>query len=357
LAIPSVVAASTRTDKPLAERDTRRGATVAFLDVDVGPRRVTRARVPMGEFSDGTQVTLPVVAVNGAHDGPTLYVQAGLHGDEQTGIAVCRTFLESLHDLDLDRLAGRLVVVPIANPPSHLTRSRGYLHEERRMIDLNRIFPGDRDGLLSERIANTLFEEFVRPADFCVDLHSALEGCTIAPFVYVDPDDDDTGTRSIRERLALAFGTPFVYYRKRGTRFGTSDISHGLMAQADAIGKPAIIAEMGQSQVVTRDYVPVGVTGLHNVMRALGMLEGEPVPTPEQRHFSQIHLVHATRGGGLETTVSVGELVSEGDLLGRVVDVFGQTVEEFKAPTTGFVLRLMLWGAVATGAEFAWIGA
>ena len=330
---------------------------MAFLGIEFEPKGITRARIPIGEFGDGTQVTLPIVAISGARDGPTLYVQAGLHGDEQTGIAVCRTFLGSLRDLDLGRLAGRLIVVPIANPPSHLTRSRGYLHEERRMVDLNRIFPGDPGGLLSERIASTLFEQFVRPSDFCVDVHSALDGCIIAPFVYVDPDDDDTGTLAVRERVALAFGAPFIYYRKRGTPFGTSDISRGLMAQADLIGKPAIIAEMGQSQVVTCDYVPIGVAGLHNVMRGLGMIDGEAVEqSPPPRRFSHIELVHASRGGGLETTVSVGDTVTAGDHLGSIVDVFGQPIEEFRAPSSGFILRLMLWGTVATGAEIAWIG-
>jgi predicted deacylase len=330
---------------------------VAFLGIEFERKRVTRTRIPIGEFSEGTQVTLPIVAMSGSHDGPTLYIQAGLHGDEQTGIAVCRTFLGSLRNFDLERLAGRLVIVPIANPPSHLTRSRGYLHEERRMVDLNRIFPGDPGGLLSERIADTLFEQFIRPADFCVDLHSALDGCIIAPFVYVDPDDDDTGTLAVREQVALAFGTPFVFYRRRGARFGTSDVTRGLMAQADLIGKPAIIAEMGQSQVVTQDYVPIGVGGLHNVMRALGMIDGEAVEkSPPPRRFSRIELVHATRGGGFETTVSVGDTVTTGDYLGSIVDVFGQPIEEFHAPSSGFILRLMLWGTVATGAEVAWIG-
>ena len=47
-----------------------------------------------------------------------------------------------------------LVIVPVANVPSYLTRTRGYLHEERWPIDMNRVFPGSRSGLLSQRIAS-----------------------------------------------------------------------------------------------------------------------------------------------------------------------------------------------------------
>ena len=331
---------------------------MAFLGVDVGVGEIHRVRVPLGEYSDGTQILLPVVTVGGREEGPTLFVQAGLHGDEQTGIAICRSFLASLGGMDLSRLRGRVVVVPIANPPSHLSWSRGYLHEERRMVDLNRIFPGRAAGLISERIASTLFEEFVRPSDFVIDLHSALDGCTIAPFVYVDPDDNESGTLAIRERMARAFGTPFVYYKQRGTNLGTSNMSGGLHAQTDLIGKPELSAEMGQSQVVTREYVRTGVDGMHNVLRALEMVAGEPAPAPAaQRRFSQIHLLHANRGGGFESTVSVGDEVAEGALLGAVSDVYGQVIEEFRSPTTGFVLRLMLWGTVATGAEVFWVAA
>ena len=329
---------------------------MAFLGVKVGIGQINRMRVPLGEYSDGTEILLPVVTIGGGQEGPTLFVQAGLHGDEQTGIAICRSFLASLDGMDLAQLRGRIVVVPIANPPSHLSRSRGYLHEERRMVDLNRIFPGQAAGLISERIASALFEEFVRPSDFVIDLHSALDGCTIAPFVYVDPDDDESGTLAIRERIAWAFGTPFVYYKRRGTNLGTSNMSGGLHAQTDRIGKPELSAEMGQSQVVTREYVRMGVDGVHNVMHALEMSAGEPKPAPaQQRRFSQIHLLHANRGGGFVSTVTVGDMVEEGALLGAVSDVYGQVIEEFRSPVTGFVLRLMLWGTVATGAEVFWV--
>jgi uncharacterized protein len=328
---------------------------VAFLDVDVKGGTVTRTRVGVGEYNDSTEVTLPVVMIGGGHDGPTLYVQAGLHGDEQTGIAICRTFLAQLSSRDLSQISGRVVVVPIANPPSHLSHSRGFLNEERRMVDLNRIFPGDRHGLLSERLAAVLFEEFVAPSDFTVDLHAALDGCTIAPFVYIDPDDDDAGTLALRERVGLAFGTQYVYYRQRGKRFGTSDISRGLMAQADRAGKAAITAEMGQSQIVTQEYVPIGVTGLFNVMGALGMLEPPPAPSGSQRRFSEITLVHASRGGGLHPEVTVGAEVVAGQVLGRMLNAFGEVVEELQAPESGFILRQMQWGTAASGAEAFWI--
>lgn len=323
-----------------------------YLDVPIRRGEVTKTRVTVGEFSDGSPVALPVVTIGGATDGPTLYLQAGIHGDELTGIEICRRALAEIRPAEL---SGNVVSIPVANLPSHLTRTRGFLHEERWLIDINRIFPGNPHGLLTERIANVLFEQFVRPADLTLDLHSALDGCDIAPFVYVDPDDDANGTLGARERCALAFGTPYVYYKKRGTVFGTSDLTRSLGAQADAIRKAVIIAEMGESRRVSTAVVPLGVRGVRNVLSAMGMLAAPVAPSGPQRRFWEIHLVHAERGGGLRLAVDLGAEVKLGDTLGEIVDVFGAVTETLRAPVDGFVLRAMRLGSVATGGEIVWI--
>ncbi len=323
-----------------------------FLGVDAEPGGQTRTRVPIGETLDGSAVTLPVVVVRGRRPGPTFYLQAGLHGDELTGIDICRRALAAL---DPARLSGTVVSVPLANPPAHRTRSRGARHEERGPIDANRVFPGSAGGLFTERLVKILFTEFVAEADFTLDLHSALDGCTIAPFVYIDPDDDETGTLVQREGAGRAFGTPYVYYKGRGQKLGTSDMSRSLRAQADAAGRASISVEMGESGRVTAAFVPIGVRGVSNVLRHLGIEDGDPEPPPDQRDFRTITLAHADRGGGLRWHVGLRDDVRSGQPIAEIVDVFGDRVETIEAPTDGFVLRQMLFGAVATGAEIAWI--
>src|SRR5262249_46772317 len=145
---------------------------------------------------------------------------------------------------------GTFVAVPLVNLPAYLTRTRGYLNEERWLIDINRIFPGNAHGLLSERIGSVVFNEFLRNADVTLDLHSALDGCDIAPFVYIDPDDNNGSTLAVREKCGRAFGTPYVYYKKRGSALGTSDTSRTMSTQAENIGKATFTAEMGESRRV-----------------------------------------------------------------------------------------------------------
>ena len=311
-----------------------------------------QARVPIGVYADGSPVELPVAVIRGRRPGPTLYLQAGLHGDELTGIDICRRVLA---ELDPEQLSGTVVSVPLANPPAHRSRTRGAVTEERGPIDANRVFPGSDGGLLTERIVHTLFHEFISHADLALDLHSALDGCNIAPFVYIDPDDDESGTLERREGAARAFGTPYLYYKGRGQKLGTSDMSRSLRSQADAAGIPSFSAEMGESRRVSAAYVPIGVRGVHNVLRHLGMEVGEVDVPEEQRIFRTISLVHADAGGALRWCVDLGDQVSAGQTIAELVDLFGAEVETLTAPTDGFVLRKMLYGSISTGAEVAWI--
>jgi uncharacterized protein len=326
---------------------------VSFLDVKFSRDEVIETRVPVAEFADGSPVSLPVVLIEGAHDGPTLFLQAGIHGDELTGIAVCQ---QVLADIDPAQLSGRVAAVPVVNLPAFLTRTRGWVNEERWLIDLNRSWPGTASGLMTHRIANVLFEQFIKEADFTIDLHSALDGCNIAPFVYVQPNSDANGTLAVRERHANAFGAPYVYYGGAAAQLGTSNMSQSLSFQADAAGIATMTAEMGESRRVTWEFVPIGVRGVKNVMKTMGMIEGEPEFGEAPRAFTGFDIVHVSRGGLLRIDVDLRDEVTAGQRLGAVVDVFGHTVEVLESPSDGFVLRTMRLGSVATGGEIFWIG-
>jgi uncharacterized protein len=324
-----------------------------FLGVPVRRGEIVRERVKVAEFADNSPVTIPVVTIGGAQDGPTLYLQAGIHGDELTGIEVCR---RAIAEIDPTRLSGTVVAVPVANVPSHLTRTRGFLNEERWLIDMNRYWPGTEEGLLTERLAHVLFTEFVKEAEVTIDLHSALDGADIAPFVYVWPSDTTNGTLELREKIAHAYGTPYIYYHAAASKFGTSDVPRSLALQADLVGKVVMLAEMGESRRVSTEFVPTGVAGVRNVLIAMGMLAGQPTTPPAQREFHHFAVVHATRGGGLRLDVALGDEVTTGQRLGEVVDVFGEPIEVLTSPKDGFVLRVMRLGSVATGAEVVWVG-
>jgi predicted deacylase len=323
-----------------------------FFDVVPSSPGLRRRRIPVGALVDGTPITVPVTAIRGRADGPTIYLQAGIHGDEATGIAVAMSLLSSLRP---EAIRGTLVAIPVANPAAFLTRTRGFALEERGPNDLNRNYPGAAGGLLSERIVAEIFESCVVPADITIDLHSALSGCAIAAFSYVDPDDDEHGTLAVREKLAAAFNADFLYRKARAAKLGTSDMSHSLAAQADVQGKVAITLELGQADRVEWSTMERGVAGVRNVLRAAGMLEGAVEAVPEKVMFSTIRPVHAEASGLFRPSVEIGAKVVAGAKIGTLTDVHTLRSKTVRAPSRGRILRLMLRPFVMAGAELAWV--
>ncbi len=323
-----------------------------FLGVRVQKGSVLRQRVPVAELADGTPVTLPLIVIGGERDGPMLYLQAGIHGDEVTGIEIVTRACRGISPRDL---RGTVAAVPIVNVPAYLSRTRGFALEERGPIDMNRIFPGSSTGLLTERLAHTTFHELLLKADFAMDFHTALAGCNISPFIYVRPDDNESGTLAVRETMARAFGTELLYYMPRGSKLGTSNIEQSFGIQADLRGIPAITAEMGESRQITWDFVEIGVRGVGNVLKALKMVDGDLPPQKRQRRFTRVMPVHANRGGMLHMKAQLGQEVRAGDSIATVHDPFGDPIEDIRVQETGILLRLMTMTPIYPGAEIAWL--
>src|SRR5690606_20740631 len=108
----------------------------------------------------------PVIVVDGAKPGPTLWVQACVHGTEVGGIGGLHRFLDAL---DPAALSGTVVALMTANPAAYLAQTRNTPIDGE---NLNRVFPGNAGGGHSGQIADRLLREAVRVADVIVDLHS-----------------------------------------------------------------------------------------------------------------------------------------------------------------------------------------
>lgn len=103
--------------------------------------------------------TLPVHVFDAPQPGPTAIVEAGIHGDEVAGVHALQELLEA----GLRPQRGRLIVVPVMNPPAYRARTRA----APGGLDLNRCFPGDASApepeyRLARRFMDLVLDE--RPA-------------------------------------------------------------------------------------------------------------------------------------------------------------------------------------------------
>jgi uncharacterized protein len=301
--------------------------TVAGVAVEPGERRDLFPTA--SESYTGERTTLPMAVLNGAGDGPRVFVTAAVHGDELNGIAVCRNLLDRLDPVDLD---GTVIVVPIVNVLGVQFGSR-YLPDRR---DLNRSFPGSHEGSMAGRIARLLLDEVIVGSDLGIDLHTAANHRTNVPQVRVH-----TGDATARA-LAITFGAPFVLDAK--LRPGS------LREVAFERDVPVLTYEGGGPLRFDDDAVEVATSGVLRVLARLGMIDEAPPPAhaaPMVLHVSR--WLRAARGGLLELHVAPGDRLAAGQPLWTTVGPLGQERNTQQAEEDGYVIGATTLPLVSPG--------
>ena len=260
----------------------------------------------LGRLPSGVDVTVTVHRYAGG-TGPTVYVQAAQHGIELNGPAALRRLHGRLVDAEI---AGTVVVVPVVN--SLAFDQRTYMTPPEYDVmnpNLNRVWPGDDDGSLQERLAAALWQLVVE-ADAVVDLHTGT--ADMLEHVRFRAE------RPAASRLGEAFGTEYLLTdnpEEDGTPSGT------FRAAAASEGIPAITAELANSRQIAPEAVTVGVEGILNVLREVDVLDTQPTPPPDQiRLYDDPEATVATASGlfELRPDISVGDYVEAGEELGAV---------------------------------------
>jgi uncharacterized protein len=269
----------------------------------------------------------PYTVVRGAQDGPHVALISGVHPAEYPAI---ESNIRSIRNLDPSRLRGTIVSLPLVDVPAFLPRSPFVCPIDGK--NPNRFFPGDPNGTFSEIMDDAIFRTVIAPADTLIDLHGGDMVEALIPFsIYSVSGNEEIDARSIA--LGKAFGLPYLVASKPqpGGIGGTT--AHA----AAAAGIPSIIAEAGSSGLLTEPETQMMVDGIENALRSLGMIDGEV------RSYDPVEIEHFTwlrspAEGMWYPSVDVGEQVREGQNIGRIGNLYGDTLAEISAPHDGVVL-------------------
>jgi predicted deacylase len=309
-------------------------AASGFLEVPAGVDSATR---------------IPVSVLRGARPGPTLALVAGTHGSEVAPIIALQRLRQQLRPADL---RGTLVLVHVANLPSYLHRTiyRGPWDAK----NLNRVFPGRRDGTVSERIADVLTREVIDKADFLVDMHAGDGNESLRPYTYWSRLGLDARVDSLAHEMALAWGHDHIIVDDERP----TDPAASLYVQntAQVRGKPAITAETGWLGEPDEGMIARNVEGATRLMRALGMLDGPVRKVEHPIYVDRAEVVTSPATGTWTAAVQRSEYVAAGTVLGRVHDFFGHEVAVVRAPFAGIVLYVVATPAMSTGEPVAFVG-
>jgi predicted deacylase len=293
-----------------------RGAfTIGGESVAPGERRMVD--LPLTALITQTPMSVPVCVIHSRREGPVLFVSAAVHGDELTGVAICRRLLAS-NALTIGR--GTLLVVPIVNAFGFISHSR-YLPDRR---DLNRSFPGSVRGSLAAQLAHLFMTEIVARSNYGIDLHSAAIHRSNLPQIRVD--SHDPGAFS----LAQAFGAPIIVHS--GLREGS------LREAALRKGVPVIVYEAGEGLRVDELSIRVGMEGVLNVMAHLGMTRRRRAqPRPPVLSISS-RWVRAEESGLFRPFRDIGDHVAAGERIAVIADPYGDHETDIKASSAGIII-------------------
>jgi predicted deacylase len=274
-------------------------------------------------------IPIPIVVFrNGA--GPTALLMSGNHGDEYEGqVALCRL----AQTLDVSRIRGRVIIFPLANYPAGMAGRR------TSPIDggnLNRSFPGDPDGTVTQQIAYFLSTVLLPMADVIVDLHSGGSSLMYVPSALSRRPDDAAGAEKAL-RYLKAFASPVAYLPTASQGTGDERTFNGMVAR---LGKIAIGSELGGAGTVTPVALRLAERGIRNILVEMGILPEEDrrpgeVPTRILEVGGNEWFVYTPEPGVYEPLVELGDEVKAGQKAANIY--FPET--PWRAPETVHFLR------------------
>lgn len=274
--------------------------------------------LPLPSQSRYTPLSMPVHVVHGKRDGPVVFISAAIHGDEINGIEIIRRIR---HTTIIDRMRGTLICVPIVNVYGYSTHTR-YMPDRR---DLNRCFPGSKQGSLASRVARIFAEEVVDKSSYGIDLHTGANHRTNLPHIRANIDNPET------EKLALAFGAPIII---------NANLRDGSLRQyALEKGLSMLLYEAGEGLRFDSLAIRAGVRGILNVLSSLGMIpkrKGQKTQKVLEARSSQ--WVRAPQAGLMRIEVPLGARVEKGQIIGRIADSVGENETEVTSPVTGIII-------------------
>jgi predicted deacylase len=324
------------------------GAEDALVVGSASARRGEKAsgwiEVPAG-VDAGTRI--PVSVVHGARPGPVLALVAGTHGYEYTSVLALPRVLARLEPA---RMSGSVILVHMANPPSFYGRRIYYGPDGK---NLNRVYPGQADGTVSDRIAHALTREVIDRATHLADMHCGDGNESLRPYTYWQVSGDGALDEAGRQ-MALAFGLGHIVIDTERPR----DPLRSVYTSNTAVlrGKPAITTESGGMGLTDEASVGAQERGALGLAAHLGIMEAPSVRVENPVWIDRGEVLRAPVTGVWQPVVDKMHNVAQGALLGRIHDPFGRVLHEVRAPFAGELLYVVATPPVSEGEPLAMVG-
>lgn len=274
---------------------------------------------------------IPITIINGAKSGPVLTLVAGIHGTEYVPII---TLQQLINEINTSELFGTIIMVHIANIPSYKGRAVYLSPIDNK--NLNRVFPGKKNGTISERIAYTITNEIIKKSDFYIDLHGGEFNEHLVNFIYFYygcPEGDLCKKSSM---IAHAMGNKYLIpYKYNSLPDSVKNYWSELAAYRNGVA--SVTVEIGDNGQTDLEEIEFAKRGIINVLRTIGMLEGEVFKNEHPLYLYDENKLISNHNGIFYSLVEKGQYIVNGTLVGYSTDYWGNILEEFHSPISGIV--------------------
>lgn len=267
-------------------------------------------------------IDVPVIIERSKKPGPTVLMTAGIHGDEVNGVEIVRQIIaKGINKPN----RGTIICVPVINVFGFIQMHREFPDGR----DLNRVFPGSKDGSLASRVAHKLIKEIVPFADLIMDFHTGGADRFNAAQVRIVKGE------AVLDELAEVFGAPFVLYSK--------NLNKSFRNTCYKLGIPLLLFEGGKSFNIDTTITNNGVNGAKRVLNHLEMLNKKfKVSKPKKScvFISESKWVRAKYSGMFKPNVLINAKVEKGAVIGNITDPYGSFNHFVKAPNDGYIFNI-----------------
>lgn len=293
-----------------------------ILDKKIHPGKGATVNFNMARLYTTTSVDVPIIIERSKKPGPVILITAGIHGDEINGVEVVRQIISK----EINKPArGTVICIPIINVFGFLNMSREFPDGR----DLNRVFPGSKNGSLASRFAYQFVHKILPIADFCMDFHTGGASRFNAPQIRIKKGEETA------LHYAHIFNAPFTILSKTITKSYRETCARQ--------GKEVLLFEGGKSRDSNKVIAKHGVEGIMRILSHFEMLKPRftvPDAVGKSILIENSSWIRAKYSGLLHMKIPCGKHVEKGEYIATITDPYGKLRHKVKAPHQGYIINI-----------------
>ncbi len=296
---------------------------IKICDTPVEPGESASLALPLPEIYSCTPMYMPVRVINGKDEGPCTVIYSVVNGNELNGLEIINQLLA--HE-SLNEIKGTIIAIPVLN-------IFGMMHHPKLLPNnesLAECFPGNESGSYGQRVASMITEEILKKADYCIELQTGDIHHEKLPQIYCSFNDNNA------RKLAQTFQAPVI------TEVDVE--SSSLRSSLAKLNVPLLVYEAGEALRFNDSAIHVGLNGVLNILNDIEMIDGLEKTNDEtiQPVFSQDEdWLLSPRSGIFNSQVTLGDMITKGQVVGRIADPLSPDFEEnIKSTYDGIVVGI-----------------